>query len=206
MSGFLSLEEACKGPKGEIPLSVGQVVNTSVIKLSENGRTVTLSVDPTVIRSASVPEVSSVSSVLPGVLVSCLVTAVLAWGLNVQLLGFFGGTLDLFHLPPTDVEEKFKVGQRIKARVLWDVGSGGPRTFALSALPHVVHMVTDGPVVDKEKRLAVRDAFPVGTVLDAIKVRRVESEWGLVCEGPNGVQGFAHVCAICSARCKHLVF
>lgn len=33
---------------------MGQVVNTSVVKMSENGRTVTLSVDPTVIRAASV--------------------------------------------------------------------------------------------------------------------------------------------------------
>jgi rRNA biogenesis protein RRP5 len=198
VSGFLSLKEARKGPKGETPLSAGQVVNASVLKMSENGRTVTLSVDSAVIKSTSVSEVSSVSSVLPGALVSCLVTAVLAWGLNVQLLGFFGGTLDLFHLPPADIEENFKVGQKIKARVLWDVSSNSPKTFALSALPHVVHMMA-GPIVNEEKKQAVRDAFPVGTVLDAIKVRRVESEWGLVCEGPNGVQGFAHVCAICSA-------
>lgn len=194
-SGFLSLKEARKGPKGDAPLSVGQVVNTSVLKMSENGRTVTLSVDPAVIKSASVSEVSSVTSILPGALVSCLVTAVLAWGLNVQLLGFFGGTLDLFHLPSADIEDKYKVGQKIKARVLWDVDSNNPKTFALSVLPHVVHLGTDGPLVNKEKKQTVRETFPAGTVLDTVKVRRVESEWGLVCEGPNGVQGFVHVCA-----------
>lgn len=162
--------------------------------MSENGRIVTLAIEAAVVKSASVSEVSSVNSVLPGALVPCLVTAVFSWGLNVQLLGFFGGTLDLFHLPATNIEERYKIGQKIKARVLWDVSSNSPKTFALSVLPHVVHLGTGGPVVNKEKKQAVREAFPAGTVLDAVKVRRVESEWGLVCEGPNGVQGFVHVC------------
>lgn len=54
VSGFLSLKEARKGSFGDRPLVVGQVISTSVTKMSENGRTVTLSVDPSIFRAASV--------------------------------------------------------------------------------------------------------------------------------------------------------
>ena len=40
---------------------------------------------------------------------------------------------------------------------------------------------------------SLREAYPVGMLLDAIKVVRVESEWGLVCEVSEGVGGFVHV-------------
>ena len=113
ISGFLSLKEAKKGG-WEKPLFKGQVISTSVLKQSENSRTVTLTVDPSALRTASISQVHAVSSVLPGVLVQALITAVLPWGLNVQILGFFSGTLDLFHLTTTDVESKYKIGQKVR--------------------------------------------------------------------------------------------
>lgn len=39
----------------------------------------------------------------------------------------------------------------------------------------------------------MQDAYPLGTVLDSIKIIRVESEWGLVCEAAKGASGFVHV-------------
>jgi rRNA biogenesis protein RRP5 len=73
--------------------------------------------------------------------------------------------------------------------VLWDITSNSPRTFALSTLPHIISLST--PKLDAKQ--ALQDAYPLGTVLDSIKVTRVESEWGLVCEAAKGAPSFVHV-------------
>lgn len=128
---------------------------------------------------------------LPGTLVHALITAVLPWGLNVQLLGFFAGTLDSFHLlSPSSIETKYKVGQKIKTRVLWDIPTNSPRTFALSVLPHIISLGV--PQVDATR--TVQSAYPVGAVIEEeVVVERVESEWGLVCTVGTDAKAFVHV-------------
>jgi ribosomal protein S1 len=61
-------------------------------------------------------EASNVSSVLPGSLVSALITAVVPSGLNVKICGFYDGTIDLTHLGIGDeeVESKFKIGKKVR--------------------------------------------------------------------------------------------
>lgn len=61
-----------------------------------------------------VSELSSVASVLPGILVNALITAVLPAGLNVQVLGYFEGTLDHYHLGLGDVVGRFKLGDKVR--------------------------------------------------------------------------------------------
>lgn len=39
----------------------------------------------------------------------------------------------------------------------------------------------------------VQESYPIGTIFDAVKVSRVESEWGLVCDISEDVKGFVHV-------------
>ena len=46
VSGFLSLKDLAKGSEGPTTLHIGQLLEVSVSKLSSNGRTCTLSVDP----------------------------------------------------------------------------------------------------------------------------------------------------------------
>lgn len=66
-------------------------------------------------------QITSVTSVLPGTLVQGLVTAVLTAGLNVQLLGYFHGTVDLFHLPPGEIASLYKPGQKVREMKTIDV-------------------------------------------------------------------------------------
>lgn len=54
ITGFLSFDEAHKGARGASKLPVGMVIQCSVTSLSANGRTCSVSVDPTVLRKASV--------------------------------------------------------------------------------------------------------------------------------------------------------
>lgn len=131
------------------------------------------------------------TSVLPGLLVQSLVTAVLSDGLNLQILGFFGGTVDLFHAGTNDPETKYKVGQKLKARVLYDISASSPPRFALSVADHVVKLTTR--TVGESDQASISDAYTVGAILDAVKVVRVEVERGLIAEVSHGVEGFIHV-------------
>ncbi|KAI0830546.1 U3 snoRNP-associated protein Rrp5 [Trametes gibbosa] len=193
VTGFLSFKDAQKGPfDGEKKLQVGRLLDVIVSKLSGNGRTCNVSVDPQTLRSVSLAEVNSVNSVLPGALVHSLVTAIQPDGLILQVLGFFEGTVDQFHLPPGDPEDNYKIGQKVKARILYSVSPATPPRFALSLAEHVIKCITK-PAVSSPSNTDLWKAYPVGTVLDAVKVIRVESERGLTVEVGSGIEGFIHI-------------
>ncbi|KAG8794803.1 rRNA biogenesis protein rrp5 [Ceratobasidium sp. 428] len=213
VSGFISFKSSSKADAKQ--LSVGQVVSATISKISENKRLCTLSVKPGDVRDASLSEATSAHALLPGTLVSALTTAIVPSGLNVQILGFFNGTIELFHLPGG--VDSVKIGDKIKARVLWDIPGSSPPRFALSLLPHVLNLVPASTLPppppqskSKSKKKAVEEgvklneAYPVGMILESVRVVRVESEWGLVCEVGEGVGGFVHISQIADSLVPQL--
>ncbi|OCH94735.1 U3 snoRNP-associated protein Rrp5 [Obba rivulosa] len=195
ISGFLSFKDATKGyPQNGAKLHVGQILDISVTKVASNGRTCTVTVDPREFHSSSISEISSVTSVLPGTLVQSLITAVVPDGLNLQILGYFGGTVDQFHLLTGDTEENYKVGTKVKARVLYDLHQSSPPRFALSLAEHVLSLSPKraGGSRDDDGSI-LPDAYPVGCTLDAVEVIRVESERGLIVRVSPEVEGFVHI-------------
>ena len=130
---------------------------------------------------------TNVSSVLPGSLVQALVTAVVPDGLNLQILGFFDATVDEFHLPST--HKSLKVGQKVKARVLYDLPGTTPPRFVVTLAEHHIRLQSKST----SEGQILYAAFPVGTVLDSVKVRRVEAERGLLVEIQPDQEGFVHV-------------
>lgn len=136
---------------------------------------------------------ASITSVLPATLVTALVTATLPSGLNVKFFGYFDGTIDKFHLNGLDPEKNFKLGQKIKARVLWDSIASTPKKFSLSISKHVVDM--DIAKV-KDRGVSVADLYPVGRSLAQVKIIHIDDEWGLTCEITEDdveVAAFVHV-------------
>ncbi|GJE87565.1 U3 snoRNP-associated protein Rrp5 [Phanerochaete sordida] len=189
ISGFLSFKDAKQSPHiGERRLTVGHLLDVCVTKLSSNGRTCNVTVNPESVASTSLTEVSNVSSIVPGALVSALVTMIQPTGLNLQVLGFYNGTVDQFHLPPGDVEDNFKLGQKVKARVLYDISPSTPPRFALSLAAHVVALADK--TVDGAP---LRAAFAVGTPVDPVRVLRVEPERGLVVHVAPALEGVVHI-------------
>ncbi|KAG8742229.1 rRNA biogenesis protein rrp5 [Ceratobasidium sp. 414] len=198
--------------------TVGQVVSTTVTNISETKRLATLSVKFEDVRDAALAEATSAHALLPGTLVSALATAIVPSGLNVQILGFFNGTIELFHLPGGT--ENFKIGDKVKARVLWDIPGSSPPRFALSLLPHVINLVpastlpppllaSEGEPKKKRKKeieagVKLAEAYPIGMILESVRVTRVESEWGLVCQIGEGVDGFVHISQIADSLVPQL--
>ncbi|KAI0801037.1 hypothetical protein C8Q74DRAFT_1239986 [Fomes fomentarius] len=193
VSGFLSFKDAQKGPFDcEQKLHVGRLLDVTISKLSGNGRTCNVSVDSKTLATASLTEISSVTSIVPGALLQSLITAIQPDGLILQVLGYFDGTVDQFHLLPGGPEEHYKVGQKIKARVLYDISPSTPPRFALSLADHVIKY-TSKTSSSSDATADLREAYPIGTVLGAVKVTRVESERGLIVDVGSGIEGFVHI-------------
>lgn len=147
-------------------------------------------------------EVSNAASLLPGMLVQSLVTAVNPSGLNLQMLGYFQGTIDQFHVTHGDPEDNYKVGQKVKARILFNISQSSPPRFALSLADHVVSLTSKSVYgADESEGVPIQKAYPIGTTLDAVKVLRVETERGLVVEVGSGLEGFVHV-----SQCRAMGF
>ncbi|KZO92777.1 hypothetical protein CALVIDRAFT_540664 [Calocera viscosa TUFC12733] len=182
LSGFLPFTNT---PNPEERLSIGHLLSCSVAKLGENRRVCTLSTLPEKSHKV-ISEVSNVVSVLPGTLVRGLVTASAPSGLNVQILGFFDGTIELTHLPKEPAA--YTVGSKLKARVLWHLPGSSPPKFALSAMPHVVRL--EAPMIDGTQ---LQEMYTYGMIVHGVRVVRVEAEWSLLVELEDGTRGFVHI-------------
>ncbi|GAA6036062.1 hypothetical protein JCM8097_006594 [Rhodosporidiobolus ruineniae] len=193
LTSFLPLSDASK--LSPSPLHIGQVILTRLTKLHANERTCSVTVEPADVAATVTDALGSITSVLPGQLVSALVTAVLPAGLNVKFHGYFDGTLDAFHLPPLAAgqtfENQYKVGAKIKARVIWDSIAASPKKFALSAHPSVLAL---------QEGSEAREKWEVGRK-GRFEVRELDEEWGLVgavfAEGEDiGAPAFVHISRI----------
>lgn len=187
-SGFLSFKEAKKGSPDGSKLHVGQLLDVAVVKMSGNDRICTVSIDPRGIQSSSITEVSNVTSVLPGILGQALITAISPSGINLQILGFFDATADEFNVPTNPVKA-FKIGQKVKARILYEIAGSSPPKFSVSLLDHIVNLKEKLSTDD----VVIHLVYPVGTILDAVTVKRVEPERGLVVEVQPHLDGFIHI-------------
>ena len=133
-------------------------------------------------------EASNVASILPGALVESLITAVSHHGLGLQVLGYFDGTIDLHHLPTRYPSTKYKVGKKVKARVLYQLPASSPPKFALSLADHVLSLRTK-----QTEGSHISVSYPIGMILDSVKINGVEGEHGVTVEITPDVTGFVHV-------------
>ncbi|EGO30779.1 hypothetical protein SERLADRAFT_444441 [Serpula lacrymans var. lacrymans S7.9] len=184
-SGFLSFKDYRKAHVNTNHFVVGSLVEVCVTEMSTDGRNCTLSVDPELLASASLSEVTHVSSILPGSMVQSLIISAKPAGLNLKLLHFFNGVVNEFHLPAGEMEE-YKVGRKVKARVLYSVHSSPYPTFAVSLADHIIGL----------KKKEEVESYPIGTVLEAVRVNKLEGEQGLIVEVQPGVEGFVHISQI----------
>ncbi|KAJ4485931.1 hypothetical protein J3R30DRAFT_3655234 [Lentinula aciculospora] len=191
VSGFLAFKDVQSENTSKPRL--GQLLDATVSSISKNGRTCNVTLDPQAFISSTLTEVSNVSSVLPGTLVQTLITAVHPTGLNLQVLGFFDGTVDEFHLPRKMTEKSHKVGKKVKARILYYLPSTPPK-LALSLNEDVVGLKSRS-VQPKgaDEPLLMQEVYPVGTLLNDVKVLRVEAERGLTVQLDSHIDGFVHI-------------
>lgn len=189
VSGFIAFKDA-----GKKVLEEGQVIQSLVSSIADNQR----SFSATIINAPAAPSATislppSTSALLPGNLIQVLVTSTSHQGINVKAFGMFDATISSVHLKH---DEEYQIGQKIKARILWeqgpeldDVRDGvASRKIAMSAAPSVINF---------SSRSTLSENYPIGARVQASVLSTIE-DWGLMCaiKGKGDeTRAFTHISA-----------
>jgi rRNA biogenesis protein RRP5 len=200
LKGFLNKGEL--GPNVQhAKVQEGTVFMCLVTGLNSDGRIVKLSADHTkagnLTKGNTLTEAPTIDVFLPGTAVDMLVAETTSTTITGKILGLIDATADAYHSGATekggDVSQKYKIGSKVKARVMFTCPDSEPRKVGVSLLEHVVGLSTRMSGKPKERK-PPSDLLPVSTVVETAKVIRVAPSQGAFFDlGVRDVVGFAHI-------------
>lgn len=192
-------------PKAEIDPSVGEerlqpgaVHLCSVIKGSSS-KVVQLSLlQKRLGSSKSAPsEATTINTFLPGTIAEVLITNTDRRGLSGKILGSLDVTADVVHSGAgpsnTDLDATYKIGSKVKARVICNFPTAKEPKLGISLLPHLTALESKRPGKSDSKKLPT-EVLPISSLVEKCTVRHVEAEIGLFVDiGIPGLSGFVHI-------------
>ncbi|KAG9243326.1 hypothetical protein BJ878DRAFT_553142 [Calycina marina] len=211
MKGFMSSKEIGNGVKVS-DVQEGAVYLCTVTGLSSNGKIVKLSAD--IAKTANLKKLNYISDAptidafQPGTAVEILVADISPRGIIGKVMGMLDVTADLMHSGAgargKDMEKKYKIGSKIKARVICTFPTSDPPKIGVSLLDHVLSFSPQlAKVHDKLKDPL--DVLPLSTIIEELTVQKVEPEVGLfVGLGIKGVAGFVHISRVKDGKIESL--
>ena len=127
---------------------------------------------------------TSISTILPGMLVKARVKSVLEDGISVSFMTYFSGTIDCFHIAAEDTGS-FKEGQKLRSRVIF-VDAQNKRV-GLSLQPHLLEAHSSASILPS-----------TGSIFENAVINRVDPNVGVSLQISQGgkkrsVTGYAHV-------------
>lgn len=203
MKGFMSSKEIGYGV-ARSKIQEGAVFFCMVTGLSSNGKIVKLSADTQKIGNLKkgnyLSEAPTVDAFLPGSAVEILVADITPRGISGKLMGMIDVTADLMHsgagATGNDLEKKYKIGSKIKGRVICTFPMAGAPKLGVSLLDHVVSLTSQQGIKNGEKKDPL-ELLPLSTIVEEVTVRKVEEGVGLFVDvGVKGVSGFVHISRI----------
>ncbi|OIW33783.1 nucleic acid-binding protein [Coniochaeta ligniaria NRRL 30616] len=194
--GFLPKKKLDKGIPEE-RLQPGAVVLCMVT--GKKGKITQLSTLRSDIRSTKndAATATTINTFLPGTVADVLITEVSARGIVGKVMGHLDVTADLVHSGAgpygADLEEKYKAGSRLKARIICTFPAAKNPKLGITLLPHVLSLVPKTAEVDG-KPVEPLTALPSSAFVETCTVQKVEPEIGLYVDvGIEGVPGFVHI-------------
>ncbi|ODA82650.1 hypothetical protein RJ55_01158 [Drechmeria coniospora] len=141
-------------------------------------------------------EATTINTYLPGTAVDVLITNVDRRGLAGKVMGHLDVTADLIHSGAgprnTDLEEVYKVGAKVKARVICNFPTAKDPKLGISLLPHLQSLTRMYP--DEDAHNLPTAVLPISSLVEKCTVRHVENEIGLFVEtAVAGLVGFVHI-------------
>jgi rRNA biogenesis protein RRP5 len=206
-------------PKGELGPQVqhakvqeGAVFMCLVTGLNSDGRIVKLSADQSkagnLTKGNTLTEAPTIDVFLPGTAVDVMIADSTASTITGKILGLVDATADAYHSGATekgaDVSEKYKIGSKVKARILFTCPDSEPPRVGVSLMDHVVALSTRMSGKPKERKPAL-DLLPISTIVETAKVVKVAPGLGAFFElGVRDVIGFAHISKLSDDRVEIL--
>ncbi|KAK4225574.1 rRNA biogenesis protein rrp5 [Podospora fimiseda] len=142
-------------------------------------------------------EATTIDSYLPGTAADILVSEVTQHGIIGKLMGSLDVTADLVHSGAgpegVDIEDKYKVGSRLKVRIICTFPAAKNPKLGVSVLSHVLSLKPKMAIKDGQEQSPV-DILRHSTTIEKCTVQRIEPEIGLYVDvGVEGVPGFVHI-------------
>ncbi|CRK35725.1 hypothetical protein BN1708_001355, partial [Verticillium longisporum] len=153
-------------------------------------------------------EATTVNTFQPGTVVDVLVTSTTGRGLLGKILGHLPVTADLIHSgagpDAVDLDAKYKIGSRVKARVICTFPNAKNPKLGISLLPHVVKLQAKKAGKGGQAK-APLNVLPIAARVDKCTVRKVEPEIGLYVDvGVAGLSGFVHISKVKDGKVEAL--
>ncbi|KAJ5398020.1 hypothetical protein N7509_006133 [Penicillium cosmopolitanum] len=178
-------------------LVTGQNASGNVIKLSAN-------LEHSLKKSHFLAAAPTINSYLPGVAAEILLTEVTANGMIGKIMGMLDTTVDLVQSGVTDgkldLERKFKIGAKIKGRIVSTFPSAEPFKIGFSLLDHVLKLSTDthGPG-------SSQDAPAISAIIPETTVVKVDPGMGVYVEmGETKKIGFVHISRLSDGKVESI--
>jgi rRNA biogenesis protein RRP5 len=205
--GFMSSKEIGHNTSA-LNVREGTVFLCMITGLSSNGKIVKLSADTRKItnvkKSNFLVEGPTVDAFLPGTAVELLITDITAKGITGKVMGMIDVTSDLIHSgaisSEKDLDRKYKIGTKIKGRIICTFPTAYPRKLGISLLDHVMSLAPQKAIKDG-KPCSPLDVLPLSTITEEIIVKKVEASIGLFVDvGLKDVPGFVHISRVTDGK------
>ncbi|KAF1921432.1 hypothetical protein BDU57DRAFT_535098 [Ampelomyces quisqualis] len=202
-------------PKGELGPQVehakvqeGAVFMCLVTGLNSDGRIVKLSADHSkagnLAKGHTLTEAPTIDVFLPGTAVDMLVADSTPSTITGTILGLVDATADAYHSGATergtDVSQKYKIGSKVKARILFTCPDAESPRVGVSLLDHVVGLSTRMSGKPKHRKSPL-DLLSISAIVPDAKVVKVAPALGAFFElGARDMIGFAHISRLSDDR------
>ena len=200
MRGFMSSKEVGHGIAVS-NIQEGSVFLCMVTGLSSSGKIVKLSSDPQKLgnlkKLSHLTEAPTVDAFLPGTAVEILVSDITPRGIAGKVMGMVDVTADLMHsgagATGKNLEKKYKIGSKIKGRIICSFPTVDPPKLGVSLLDHVMSFSSHVGIMNGEKRSPL-EILPLSAIIEEVTIQKVEPGIGIFVEiGIKGVAGFVHI-------------
>lgn len=211
VTGFMSSREIPQGLE-HAKIKPGAVFLCLAMELGREGKLVKLSANEKKIgdirKKNFLQDAPTVDAFLPGTAVEVLITQVSSTSIAGQVIGLLDVTADVVHsgagTRSTDIEAKYKVGSKLKARVIFSLADSSARSVGVSVLDHILALSARTAPEGSENR-SPTEILPLSATVDQANIVNVEPGLGLYVDlGVKGVLGFVHISRVADDRIESL--
>jgi rRNA biogenesis protein RRP5 len=210
LGAFLSKSEVDKNID-EQRLQPGAVFLCQVTSKGANGKIAQLSLQQKKIGNPkSVPaDATTINTFLPGTMADVLISNTDRRGLSGKIMGRLDVTADIIQsgAGPAGVslDTAYKIGSRVKARVICNFPGAREPKLGISLLPHITALEKKRPTKSTDSKKNPTQVLPISSLVETCTVRHVEPDIGLFVDiGIPGLSGFVHISRVKDGKVEAL--
>ncbi|EWY91624.1 hypothetical protein FOYG_08672 [Fusarium oxysporum NRRL 32931] len=210
LGAFLAKSEVDKNID-EQRLQPGAVFLCQVTSKSANGKIAQLSLQQKKIGNPkSVPaDATTINTFLPGTMADVLISNTDRRGLSGKIMGHLDVTADIIQsgAGPAGVslDTAYKIGSRVKARVICNFPGAREPKLGISLLPHITALEKKRPTKSTDSKKNPTQVLPISSLVETCTVRHVEPDIGLFVDiGIPGLSGFVHISRVKDGKVEAL--